>query len=100
MFILQVQSQVIDLLKSVSIRAFHRSMSASTNITVALAENEASNSPTNASSSSVKGEIIDTKGVEKRQVGQGKAIIEIMKMGKSVYRTSILSGQCPSSTTS
>lgn len=77
----QIQSQVIDRLKSVFIGAFVGLFLVSANITVALADNESSN----ASSSSAKGEVIDTKSVEKRQVGQGKAVIEIMKTGKLAF---------------
>lgn len=41
---------------------------------------------TQATSSSIsEAEIIDTKKVEKRQVAQGKAIIELMKTGKSAF---------------
>ncbi len=33
----------------------------------------------------IAGEIIHTQSVEKRQVGQGKAIIELMKTGKNAF---------------
>ena len=50
-----------------------------------LAKKDAPSSPEQSSTASAQGEIINTKSVEKRQVGQGKAIIELMKTGKSAF---------------
>ena len=52
---------------------------------IAFAEKDPPNLQVQSSKSPLKGEIINTKSVEKRQVGQGKALIELMKTGKSAF---------------
>ena len=50
-----------------------------------LAKKESPSAQAESSRASTQGQIINTKSVEKRQVGQGKAVIELMKTGKSAF---------------
>ena len=78
----QVQFQHIDRLTSVLVVAF-LSLCLYVTTSVAFGEKESSSALTKANSA--KGEIIDLQSVEKRQVGQGKAVIELMKTGQSAF---------------